>query len=106
MNSEIRMSTNISEFDRVLGGGKCIGSDDEATDLALSNGGKCIGSGDETTDVALSNGGKCIGSACGAANNESSLAPLGGGEGGGAECELKSSGISIGRPVCRVGGGG
>lgn len=34
MNSEIRMSTNISEFDRVLGGGKCIGSAGDSTDKA------------------------------------------------------------------------
>ena len=34
MNSEIRMSTNISEFDRVLGGGKCIGSAGDSTDIA------------------------------------------------------------------------
>ena len=80
MNSEIRMSTNISEFDRVLGGGKCIGSDDEATDVALSNGGKCIKN---------------------TFGSESSLAPLGRGSGRGAES--KSQGIVKGSLVLLAG---
>lgn len=80
MNSEIRMSTNISEFDRVLGGGKCIRAADEATDVALSNGGKCIKN---------------------TSGNESSLAPSGRGLGRGAES--KSQGIVKGSLVLLAG---